>query len=282
MDSTQAALALALTTAAGAGVADFLAARAARRLSSTRVAAWAQSIGLVVCIASVAVTGGGEVSLRDASLSALAGVAIAVGITALYRCLAIGPIGVTAPVAAVSGAAVPVLAAAVFGEVLRGGQYAGLALGLMAVPLLAHARDDGARTSRNAQGILIALLAGLGIGGFTIFLHATGPGAGLWPMAIARFVAALALWIAVAREPSPGPAAGSAWSMLLPCGLLDGAAMVAFLMALRGGELSIVSVLAAFYPAATIILAMLIDGEKLQRVQWAGLFAAAFAIALII
>lgn len=273
---------LALTAAASAGVADFLAARAARRLAVTLVAAWAQTVGIAVCVLACFVTGGGDLSLRDAGMAALAGVAMAIGISALYGSLAIGPIGVTAPVAAVSGAAVPVLAAAILGESLARGQSYGLLLGLVAIPLLAHAPADASQPQRPARGIAIALLAGLGIGGFTILLDVTPAAAGLWPVVVARVAAALVLWIIAAAGRSMRAPDRSDWALLVPCGVLDGLAVAAFLLALHGGNLAIVAVLAAFYPAATIALAMLIDRERLRPIQWAGLLAAAAAIAMII
>lgn len=282
MESNQISSALALAAATSAGVADFLAARVARRLPAKVVAAWVQTLGLVLIVAAFVLSGGGRPSGFDVVASIFAGLSIAIGIGALYRCLAIGPIGVTAPVAAVAGAAVPVLAGAALGDVLSGVQYLGLLLGLLAVALMAYAPDPAPRTAQSLGGVAIALLAGLGIGGFEILLNATSPDAGQWPVVISRGVAAAGLWIAVAAARTNNPVARSEWSLLVPCGLLDGAAMVALLLALRSGELSIVAVLTAFYPAATIALASAIDHETLLPTQWAGMLAAAAAIALII
>lgn len=282
MDSLQVSSALALAAATSAGVADFLAARVARRVPATVVAAWTQSLGLVLIAAAFVLTGGGRPSSIDVIVSILAGISIAIGIGALYRCLAIGPIGVTAPVAAVVGAAVPVLGGAALGEVLEGLQYLGLLLGMLAVAFMAHAPDRAPRTAQSLSGIAIALLAGVGIGVFGILLNATSHEAGQWPVFIARAVAAAGLWLAVLGARTNKPVARPDWSLLVPCGLLDGAAMVAFLLALRSGELSIVAVLTAFYPAATISLASVFDREKLLPTQWAGMLAAAVAIALIL
>jgi uncharacterized membrane protein len=282
MESSQISSALAIAAATSAGVADFLAARVARRLPATLVAAWTQTLGLILIAVAFVLAGGGEPSRTDVLMSILAGISIAIGIGALYRCLAIGPIGVTAPVAAVGGAAVPVLGAAALGEVLAVVQYFGLLLGLVSVALMAHTPDHAPRSTRSVTGIAIALLAGVGIGVFGIFLDATTHDAGQWPIAIARAVAAAGLWIAIVKTRASRNVARPDWSLLLPCGLLDGAAMVAFLLALRSGELSIVAVLTAFYPAATIALSSVFDREKLLPTQWAGLFTAAAAIALII
>ena len=282
MQSSEISVALAVYAAMSAGVADFMAARLARRLPATVVAALVQTLGLIVIAGAFVVIGGGRPSRIDLLMSILAGASIAIGITALYRCLAIGPIGITAPVAAVAGAGFPVLAAAAIGDVLTPVQNLGLLLGLIAVGLMSYASSRVPRTPRSTSGIVIALLAGLGIGGFEIFLNATSDDAGQWPVLISRAVAAASLWIAVARTRAVQTVARADWPLLLPCALLDGTAMVALLLALRSGELSIVAVLTAFYPAATLTLAMLIDRERLQTLQWVGLFAAAAAILLII
>jgi drug/metabolite transporter (DMT)-like permease len=49
------------------------------------------------------------------------------------------------------------------------------------------------------------------------------------------------------------------------------------LLALRIGDLSIVSALTALYPAGTIILAAVVLKERVGAVQWAGLALALIA-----
>jgi drug/metabolite transporter (DMT)-like permease len=61
-----------------------------------------------------------------------------------------------------------------------------------------------------------------------------------------------------------------------PC---DMTANALFLIASRSGELSVVAPLAALYPVTTVILALMIDHERLRGVQVAGL---AFAVAALV
>jgi uncharacterized membrane protein len=49
------------------------------------------------------------------------------------------------------------------------------------------------------------------------------------------------------------------------------------LVALRVGELSIVSALTALYPAGTILLAALVLRERVAAIQWVGLILALVA-----
>jgi len=281
MEPSSLSVALALGAAAGAGFADYLAAHAARRMPAIRVAAWIQSFGLAVVVALALLWGGPPtLSATDLVASTLAGLSIAVGISALYGALAIGPIGVTAPTAAVTGAALPVVVAVGLGETLGALQYAGLLAGLVGVALFASG-PVGKTSAEKTRGIGLALLAGLGIGGFTIGLHGIDAAAGLWPLALARSVAAATLWLAASRQRG-GPAGRAArGSRLWIAGLLDGAAMVAFVIALQVGQMAIVAVLASLYPAFTVGLAALIDRERLQRAQLAGLAFAAAAVVLV-
>jgi drug/metabolite transporter (DMT)-like permease len=61
------------------------------------------------------------------------------------------------------------------------------------------------------------------------------------------------------------------------CGVLDAAANAVMLIALRIGELSIVSALTALYPAGTILLAAVVLRERVAGIQWAGLVLALMA-----
>ena len=60
-------------------------------------------------------------------------------------------------------------------------------------------------------------------------------------------------------------------------GLLDAAANALMLVALRIGDLSIVSALTALYPAGTILLAAIVLRERVASVQWIGLALALVA-----
>ena len=54
-----------------------------------------------------------------------------------------------------------------------------------------------------------------------------------------------------------------------------------YLLAVRGGMLSVVSSVAALYPATTVALAFGIDKERVTRWQGIGLVAAAAALVLV-
>ena len=69
--------------------------------------------------------------------------------------------------------------------------------------------------------------------------------------------------------------------LAIGCGVLDATANVIVLTGLRVGDLTIVSVLTALYPAGTILLAALLLRERIALLQWVGLALALTASALL-
>jgi len=67
----------------------------------------------------------------------------------------------------------------------------------------------------------------------------------------------------------------------VPARLLRGAATVAYFVATQHGLLSISAVLTSLYPAATVVLAVLVLSERLRPVQGVGLALAAPSVSLL-
>ncbi len=73
---------------------------------------------------------------------------------------------------------------------------------------------------------------------------------------------------------------GGFW-LAVGCGVLDALANIIVLIGLRVGDLTIVSVLTALYPAGTILLAAVVLRERIARLQWVGLALAITASAML-
>ena len=69
--------------------------------------------------------------------------------------------------------------------------------------------------------------------------------------------------------------------LAIGCGFLDAIANVIVLVGLRVGDLTVVSVLTALYPAGTILLAALVLRERIATLQWVGLALALAASAML-
>ncbi len=273
------AVLLALGSAAVFGGADFCGGLASRRVRVVAVLMVSQVVGLgVVAVAAPAL--GGTVTARDLGLGAVAGTFGLAGVALLYRGLAVGPMGVVAPITAVISAAVPVAVGLVAGERPSPLALAGVGAALAAVVLVA--RVPAASSHRiDPAGVALALGAGAGFGILFSVLDATSDDAGVWPLLGAR--AATAPLVVAA-----GLAAGVRWrrtdgSVVLAAvaGLGDMAGNVLFLLALRHGLLTLVAVITGLYPASTIVLARFVLGERMAGTQRAGLALAAGAVTLM-
>lgn len=107
---------LALLAALGYGTGDFCGGVASRRQRPLAVVFTMQSVGLVFALIPAVVVGWGVGSTSVLVPGAIAGCLAGVGLVAFYRAMAVGVIGVVAPLTAVGGAVLPL----VWGVVARG------------------------------------------------------------------------------------------------------------------------------------------------------------------
>lgn len=267
------AVLLALCSATTYGVGDFFGGLAAKRASAAAVLLWSHVTGLcLILVATLVVTG--DASAHDLLVGAVGGLAGALGVGLLYRALAIGTMSAVAPVTALLAAAVPIVAGFGQGERPAGTALLGMAAALVAI-VLVSAEGGGTLRPSDLRGITLALGSGLGFGLFFVALSYTGDGAGLWPIVGARIasvgvVGTLALTRRVdARVPS-----GSTRRLTAGAGMLDTLANVLYLLAIRQGLLSIVSVLSALYPVSTVVLARIVLRERYAALQRVGMVLA--------
>lgn len=214
----------------------------------------------------------------DLLWAALAGLCGMLGVGFLFRGFAIGRMGIVAPVSAVFATIIPVVFAAVTSGLPKELQLAGFGLALVSIWLISRRERLGAA---RPAGLVMALLAGLGFGGFFTALGQVGDSAVFWPLAAARLSACLVmLAFALFTRRSVIPPLGPL-RMLLLAGVLDAAGNVFFLLAIQSGRLDVAAVLGSLYPGVTAILAWLISGERMVRLQVVGVAVAILAIILI-
>jgi len=77
------------------------------------------------------------------------------------------------------------------------------------------------------------------------------------------------------------PPTGLPFKLALLAALLDTAANIAMLLALHASLLSLAGVLMSLYPAATVLLAIVVLGERVTRWQVVGMVLALAAVAMI-
>ena len=274
------AITLALLTAALFGTGDFLGGLAGKRMSVLRVLAISHTIGLVL-ITVGAIVIADEFLLGDLAWGALAGIAGFIGLALLYRGLARGPMGVVAPLTAITSAAVPAgWGLLVDDESLAGTAWVGVVLALLAIGLASASPVE--QSSVSLAAILEALLAGVGFGLMFVGLDQTVEASAPWPIVGGRLmtVSAMAVFFIVKRE-SPLPPVRSDIRLPAVAGFVDTFSNALFLYATLEGDLAIVAVLSSMYPIATVILARVVLGEGLTRLQQSGFVAAMAATTLI-
>jgi drug/metabolite transporter (DMT)-like permease len=273
------ALVLALAASVSWGAGDFLGGLASRRAAVATVLALSQAAGLAAVAVVVAASGDAAPSAGTVLASMGAGAAGAVGLACLYRGMAVGAMGVVAPISAVA-AVVPFAVGLAQGERPSGVQLAGVAAALVGVALVS--REPSARGVERAAGAGLALLAAAGFGLYFVLIDRAADDAGApWAVLVSRGTAtALSVAAALALGASL-----RASSRLLPAivavGLFDVGANVLFGLATTRGLVSVVSVLASLYPVVTVVLARIVLRERTSAVQRAGAAAALAGAALI-
>jgi drug/metabolite transporter (DMT)-like permease len=272
-----AAVVFGLASALSWGAGDFSGGLAARRAPVFGILVISHTAGLLLLVVLALVWREPLPPAGDLAWGLVAGLAGAIGLAALYRALAVGQMGMVAPVSAVLTAALPAL----FGALTEGlpGMLTlfGFALALVGIWLVA-----GTGASAGARdGLGLAVLAGCGFGVFFILVHQAGANAVFWPLVAARVGSlGLVLPIAFGRRQLLRPDA-RLLAVVVLSGALDVAGNAFFVLAGQAGRLDVAAILASLYPASTVGLAALLLRERVMRVQMLGIVAALAAIALI-
>jgi drug/metabolite transporter (DMT)-like permease len=272
---------LALLSALCFGSSDFAAGLGGRRSDPSAITAIAQPLGLVAAAIAVIMFSARSPTPHVLWWGALSGIGSGMGTISLYRGLAVARMSVVAPLSAVLTAALPALAGLLLGEQLTAVAWAGIAIAMPAI-VLVSVRPDGGHGSRRA-GIVTGLVAGAGFALLFIALDRAGTSAGAWPLLPGQAVAAVVVlaWAAPARNRPSRKAWSQAWRIGVAAGALSGIANLLYLAATGAGQLAVVAVMTALYPAVTVLLARVILHERWSRLQVIGLAAAAVAVAAI-
>lgn len=273
------ALLLALGSSLAYGCADFLGGLGARKAHVLRTVMVAAPASLAVELLLWPVLGA-SFTWASVGWGAASGVASAAAFALLYKTLAIGPMNVLSPITALVSAALPVAVGLLQGEHLGMLGLAGLPLALVAVVLVGA--GHGARASRPSRtALLLAFGAGAAIALQLVFLHQAPSESGVAPLIIGKGVSsAVTLAAAAVMYRRLGPEK-PAYAISATAGVLDSLANLLFLLAARSGDLTVVAVITALYPAGTVLLARSVLAERIHRGQLVGLGTAAVAVSLL-
>ncbi len=286
------------------GAADFAGGLATRRASPGHVVLIAHGLSLLLL---------GAFSLRlpvvfdpwAVGIALLSGIAGGIGLMLFYEALALGAMGLSAAVAGLLTAVLPVVLAVRKEGLPTPLQVAGFAVAAAAIVLIAYAPTPSPGTAGNAkpakQALLFSVLAGLGFGLQLVWLHtaaagrATGGGPAYAPLvralALSRLGGTLTAFAALlilrgrpgsgTRMPTVTPSSVRLPVLAAIAGLLDTTGNGFYMEASLSGRLDVAAVLASLYPGATIGLAAVFLHERTTRLQSVGIGLALVAVVLI-
>ena len=237
----------------------------------------AMSVGTVVALALAILRAEAIPAPADLAWSVVGGVLGAIGITMLYRGLALGRMGIVAPVTGVLAAVIPVAA----GILLEGlpSQLAllGIAIAIAAVLLVSRVEDEAG----GRAGLSEALVGGVAIGLFGVTLAQLGEGHVFGALTVIRVVQVALIGIVVLVTRAVWRPARSLVLPIAAIGVLDMLGNAFYLLGVQAGQLAIAAVLSSLYPVTTVILATVLLGERVTRDHAVGIALAAVAIVCI-
>jgi drug/metabolite transporter (DMT)-like permease len=274
-----AAVLLALAASASWGVSDFLGGLKTRGTSVLAVLAVSQPAGLLLLGAIVLVRWQAPPHGLPVLWAVLAGAGGAIGIGALYQGLAVGSMGIVAPITATSPL-IPLTVGLARGERPSALQLSGIAVALVGVAFAGWEPATPSARRQLSAGAGLAILAAVSFGSSQVALQSAAADDPYWATFILRIASSLLVLLVFVRH-RPGRGASGIWAVLILIGLLDSGATELFAVATTKGLLSVVAVLAALYPVLVALLARIVLHERLTLVQRSGALAAVAGAAAI-
>ncbi|MDX2467451.1 MAG: DMT family transporter [Acidimicrobiia bacterium] len=273
------AIVLAITAALLAGSGDFLGGLASRRDRVMPVVLVNHLAGVVTVLA-LGPFFGGRLSGSAILWGSFAGLGGATAVIALYSGFAKSSIAVVSPIAAVGAAVWPVLWQIAKGDLPTALVLVGILVGLFAIWTISSGGPVH-ETDNVAVGVRHGLIAGAGFGAMLILLSLAADASGIWSLLPARVAGSIVMLAIVARTPGKMFPSPSALPASIGAGLLVTVGNGLFVIATTEGSLAVVSVISAMFPAATVVLAWLVLGERITQRRKVGLVLALAAVALV-
>lgn len=276
-------VALASTSAVAYGISDYLGGVASRRARVLRVVSISYPASILLVGVAAFVAGGSPTSVGIA-WGLASGLASGVAVWTFYGALSRGPMSVISPITAILAAAGPLAFGLAAGERPSVGVAVGMLVALVATMLVSLEGEAGSSVQHGRlTGRLLGLsvFSGLAFAAFFVLVSRVPAGEGLWPVAASRIGATAILVTVAVLERESFRFSGRLIAIGVAIAIFDAVANGAFYFASQAGMLSLVSVIAALYPAFTVALAVSHGGERMRPVQVVGLMLALVAIALL-
>jgi drug/metabolite transporter (DMT)-like permease len=274
------AVALALGSSVAWGTSDFLAGTRARRMTVPTVLVLSQATSAGIVLVLAAVTAAPPPAVGHLLFAALAGLTDGLMLFCLYRAMAVGNIGVVAPLAG-GGAIVPLAATVALGQGLTVLQLTGVAVAVCGTAIAARETTRGPAATALIAGAGLALAASLFDGVSILAMDAAADGGPTWTVLVDRLAALALLAGAAAYGRSAVRATGRDAGAVVAIGTLDAIAQLLFAVALTHGEVGVVAALGTLYPVTTVLLAGMLLRERPDRIQRVGVGACLAGVVML-
>lgn len=260
------------------GTGDFLGGLASRGGSVWGVGTWNHIAGAVI-VPFLALALGGAITVNLLVWGSAAGIAGAVGVVALYAGFAHSSMSVVSPIAAVGSATWPVLWSMAHGDIPGGLVLIGIVVGIVAIWVV----SGGSRTTLvgDPVGLKYGVISGLGFGAMLILLSFTADGSNIWALLPARISGAVFLIILASRLGHRVHLARRSFLLAILAGTATVIGNGLFIISAGIESLAVATVLAAMFPATTVLLAWLVLRERLTPRRMSGLALALAAVGLV-
>jgi drug/metabolite transporter (DMT)-like permease len=274
------ALSLSLAACFGWGVADFLGGLKSRQLSVFSVLMVSSFFGLGAILVIVLIRGVAPPGNPILLLAVVGGAAGLAAVFFLYSGFSIGSMSIVAPISA-TGVILPVIVSLAAGDNPTLLQKFGMAVAIAGAILASREKASGRNGKRLASGVGLAVGAAIAAGIFFIVMDQASAADPYWAaflMRLSSFAILIIIFLLKRLHVDTGRVHLPAIIIL---GVCDALAGFAYALATTYGMLGLVAVVGALYPAVTVLLSMLIIGERPQPVQFIGVVLALGGIALI-
>ena len=258
------------------GTSDFLGGYATRRANAFLFTTIVNLGGLFLVGTLALATRAPLPSARSVAWVVAGGLSGGASLAIFYRALSSGRMGVTAPIAAVLGAAIPTLFS-IFTEGLPGRMpLLGFVFAVVGLWLITRTEDGG-----KPEGIGLAVLSGIGFASFYLCVRQAGDAPALWIASLTRVggLTITALIVLLGGRFRDITSVGVRWAVLTGC--IDSLGTILFVRASQTGRLDEAVVISSLYPAVTVLLARVLLKEHFTRWRFVGLLAALAAVPMI-
>ena len=263
------------------GTADYLAGNMTKRFKAIAVTGVSQAFGLITGIVLVVATGSyiAPNLSWDGYLLPAAGAGIAgfFGLVSFYSGLATGRMGVVSPLSTMS-AVIPLTFAFISGERPTGIQIFGMSIALLGAFC---ASGPDIVSGLPIKPLLYGLGAALGFGIALTLMAQGSKTSSLMTMTSMRVISvSMCILIALRFRTVGGFRLSDLW-LLVVIGMTDFAANLLLGVATTKGLVSVAMVFGALFPIVTSLLAFKFLKERLDKVQYLGIFFAVAGVSLI-